>query len=116
MHHQMKFFLRNIVSGSSKMTVWCQLIVFLERQDGTLLQSKCIIVCSSETCHIVQLVMQLRIFFMNSKGIYLIMLTQVSYVQFCHKTKWLPLPNVWNSRPYFNFLWMPAPKNSANSE
>jgi hypothetical protein len=28
---------------------------------------------------------------------------QVSYVQFCHKTKWLPLPNVSNSRPCFNF-------------
>ena len=30
--------------------------------------------------------------------------TQVSYVQFCHKTKWLPFPNVSNSRPCFNFL------------
>ena len=56
MHHQMKFFLGNIVSGSSKMTVWCQLIVFSERQDGTLLQSKCIILYGSESCHIVQLV------------------------------------------------------------
>ena len=70
----MKFFLGNIVSGSSKMTVWFQLIVFLERQDGTLLQSKCIIVCSSESCHIMQLVMEVSINFMNSKGIYLIML------------------------------------------
>ena len=48
----MKFFLRNIASGTLKMRVWCQLIVFLERRNGTLSQSKCIIVCGSESCHI----------------------------------------------------------------